>query len=370
MPSADRIKEAGRMMLICNACRYCEGFCAVFPAMELRRAFSDQDLKYLANLCHNCRDCYYACQYAPPHEFGLNVPKTFAELRLDTYQEFTKPGFLSGLFRRNGLSVGLITALVLAVVLLFLFIYQDSSIVFGTHVGEGAFYKVIPYLAIVIPFSAIAIYVAATLLIGFIRFWRETGGQFSEIIDVRANRRAIWEVTILKYLDGGGGGCNYPADRFSMARRWFHHMVFYGFMFCFASTSVAMIYDHFLHWSAPYPFLSWPVLLGTLGGVSLLIGTGGLLYLKAKMDAAPATSQAYGMDVGFLVLLFLTSLTGLLLMILRETSAMGLLLSVHLGLVAGLFITMPYGKFLHAVYRYAALIRNAIEQARENQHAA
>ena len=88
------------------------------------------------------------------------------------------------------------------------------------------------------------------------------------------------------------------------------------------------------------------------------------------MDAAPATSQAYGMDVGFLVLLFLTSLTGLLLMILRETSAMGLLLSVHLGLVAGLFITMPYGKFLHAVYRYAALIRNAIEQARENQHAA
>ena len=29
-----------RQMSICNACRYCEGYCAVFPAMELRRTFA------------------------------------------------------------------------------------------------------------------------------------------------------------------------------------------------------------------------------------------------------------------------------------------------------------------------------------------
>ena len=28
-------------MTICNACRYCEGYCAVFPAMEKRLTFSD-----------------------------------------------------------------------------------------------------------------------------------------------------------------------------------------------------------------------------------------------------------------------------------------------------------------------------------------
>ena len=49
----------------------------------------------------------------------------------------------------------------------------------------------------------------------------------------------------------------------------------------------------------------------------------------------------------------------------RATPAMGTLLAVHLGLVAGLFITMPYGKFIHAVFRYTALIRNAMEQSRE-----
>ena len=48
----------------------------------------------------------------------------------------------------------------------------------------------------------------------------------------------------------------------------------------------------------------------------------------------------------------------------RETSVMGTLLIVHLGMVAGLFITAPYGKFAHVVYRYAALVRYAMEQRR------
>jgi citrate/tricarballylate utilization protein len=48
----DALREADRLMTICNACRYCEGLCAVFPAMEMRRTFAAGDLNYLANLCH------------------------------------------------------------------------------------------------------------------------------------------------------------------------------------------------------------------------------------------------------------------------------------------------------------------------------
>ena len=106
-------------------------------------------------------------------------------------------------------------------------------------------------------------------------------------------------------------------------------------------------------------------MLGTVGGVALLIGTGGLLYLKARMDSLPASPRALGMDVGFLALLFFSSLSGLLLLIFRETPAMGTLLAVHLGIVVGLFVTMPYGKFVHAVFRYAALVKNAIETLHE-----
>jgi citrate/tricarballylate utilization protein len=145
---------------------------------------------------------------------------------------------------------------------------------------------------------------------------------------------------------------------------WFHHLVFYGFLLDFAATSVAAFYDHFFGWQAPYPYSSWPVILGTSGGVGLVIGAGGLLYLKWQSDGAPGAAIMRGMDLAFLWLLLLTSLTGMLLLALRETPAMGTLLVIHLGVVAGLFISAPYGKFAHVVYRYAALVRYAIERRR------
>ena len=84
-------QEVARVMQICNACRYCEGFCAVFPAMTRRRHFNEGDVGYLSNLCHNCGACYHACQYAPPHEFGVNVPQAFAAARNDSYAAYAWP---------------------------------------------------------------------------------------------------------------------------------------------------------------------------------------------------------------------------------------------------------------------------------------
>jgi len=75
--------EAARLLSICNACRYCEGYCAVFPAMTAHRTFDVATLDYLANLCHQCTACYHACQYKPPHAFNVNLPPVFSRLRLD-----------------------------------------------------------------------------------------------------------------------------------------------------------------------------------------------------------------------------------------------------------------------------------------------
>ena len=104
------------------------------------------------------------------------------------------------------------------------------------------------------------------------------------------------------------------------------------------------------------------MLLGSIGGVGLLVGPAGLLWLKTKSDPRPANVSRFGMDYAFLASLFLISLTGMLLLALRETVAMGLLLAVHLGFVLAFFVTLPYSKFVHAIYRFAALLRFAIER--------
>ena len=364
MLQPDLVKDGERQMRICNACRYCEGYCAVFPAIEQRRIFTKADLTYFANLCFDCRDCYYACQYAPPHEFGINIPNLMAELRADTYSDVSWPAILSALFRRSGLAVALFTAGSLIIILLLVLFFMGSEVLFATHVGEGAFYKVVPFTAMTIPPLIIVSYGFVVLLAGALRFWRETGGSLSQLIDVRALWRATQDAFGLAYMKGGGAGCNYPDAAFSQSRRWLHHFVFYGFLLALASTTVAAFYHHFLHWQAPYPLLSWPVVLGTVGGIAMVIGTSGLLYLKWKSDRGPAAERMLTMDVAFLIILFLTSLTGLLLLAFRETPAMGTLLVVHLATVAAFFITAPYSKFAHVVYRYAALVRYSIEQRR------
>lgn len=362
--SSKALKEAGRVMTICNACRYCEGFCAVFPAMELRRTFTDGDLKYLSNLCHNCRDCYYACQYAPPHNFDLNFPQAMAELRAETYSEFASPKALSSLFTSNGLKVFMVVLMSVVFVYLATLVSSGSKAILGTHTGPKSFYNVIPYGVMLLPFSLLGIGVLFCFIKGIRNFWKETAPVAETLSSMRGNLGAIRDVLKLKYLDGGGHGCNYPNDGFSHIRRYFHHGVFYGFLACLASTTIAAYYDHFLHIPAPYPFFSLPVLLGTGGGIAIVIGTCGLLYLKSHMDPRPSTEKTTGMDVSFGLLLMFTSLSGLMLLALRDTPLMGSMLILHIGLVLAFFLTMPLGKFVHAIYRYIALVRHSQEQAK------
>ena len=358
------LQEARRAMEVCNACRYCEGFCAVFPAMELRRDFADGDLHYLANLCHSCRGCYYACQYAPPHEFGINVPRVFAEVRAESYAKYAWPDPLARLYRRNGLVMALASALGVGGVLLLTMLLQHHDVLFAAHpaVPGRSFYDVIPYGAMVGVASVTFLFALLAMGVGFARFWSDTGGRAAELTQGRPLLQAFRDAATLRYLGGGGHGCNDRDESFSSQRRWYHHLMAYGFLLCFASTSTATVYDHFLGWPAPYPFWSLPVLLGTVGGFGLVAGTVGLFWLKLAGDHEPQAANLLGADAGLLLLLMLIALTGLLLLSVRTTGAMGVVLAIHLGFILAFFLTMPYSKFVHGLYRTGALIRHAIER--------
>jgi citrate/tricarballylate utilization protein len=355
-PTID-VSDAARMLQICNACRYCEGFCAVFPAMTRRLEFRRADVHYLANLCHHCGACLHACQYAPPHEFGVNLPRALARVRVQTYAEYAWPAPLGALYRRNGLTLSLALVVALALFLVLAAVRQGSL---WSVPPDGNFYGVFPHGLMVALFAPVFVFAVLALSLGVRRFY---SGLHAGPANAAAARAAAHDVLTLKYLDGGhGDGCNEADDRFTLARRRAHHLTFYGFMLCFAATCVATLYHYVGHQSAPYGWLSLPKLLGTSGGVALAIGSAVLWRLHQLRHPAHGHAGHAAMDRGFIALLFLSASSGLVLALARHTPALTLLLCVHLATVLALFATLPYGKFAHGVFRSAALLKWSIEK--------
>ena len=352
--------EVARQMQICNACRYCEGFCAVFPAMTRRLDFTQADVHYLANLCHNCGACLHACQYAPPHEFAVNVPQAMAKVRGQTYADYAWPPALGALYARNGLAVALALAAGLA---LFLLLAAARTGSLGAVPRGGNFYAVFPHNLLVSLFAPVFVFVVLALTLGVRRFWRDVSPPQEAQQPPGALPEAVGNALSLRYLDGGHGeGCHNEDDRWTHARRRAHHLTFYGFLLCFASTSMATLYHYAFGWVAPYDLPSIPKLLGAVGGVLLLLGTAQLLRLRLARHPAQGDAAQKPMDLGFIVLLLLTSVTGLGLWFARGVPGQTVWLAVHLGVVMALFVTLPYGKFAHGVFRCAALLKYQIER--------
>lgn len=370
MPSTDPLPadptgEARRALLLCNACQFCDGYCAVFQALKRRRAVSDADAAFLANLCHNCRACYHACQYAPPHEFAVNLPRSLSLVRHRSYRLHARPAGLGRLFRRNGRRVLGITLLVAAMVALAILGLSPAESLLARQTGPGAFYRMVPWPIMAGTAGLAVAWAAAAIGLSARAFWRAMGPPPKAPV-LPSLVEALRDAVTLRNLGGGGAGCNDRNERFSTARRRCHHVMVTGMALCFAATGVATVCDHALGWPAPYPLLSAPVLLGSAGGLLVMLGTAGLAALKWRADPAPLAEGLQGTDWALLVQLFLTAASGMALLALRGTAAMGPLLLVHLGLVLGLFLTAPCGKLLHAPFRFAALLRAAMERRESN----
>ena len=348
---ADLIQEARRQAEICNACRYCEGYCSVFPAMHADRAFSDGDITQLANLCHNCRGCYYACQYTAPHEFDLNLPKALAEVRQDSWKAHTWPAGFGDLFGRSGLAIAVGLVLCFAVIFAIAQAMRPES-------GDG-FYAYMSHGLMVAIFTPAFLLPLAVVALSLRAYWKSVGGGAFRLVDLREAVRSAGQMKNLK--GGHGDGCNFEdEDRFSHARRHFHQATLYGFLLCFASTSSGTVLHYGFGLEAPYGLFSLPKLFGVPGGILLCIGTAGLAWLKTKADRSLGAPAAWGGEMAFVLLLFFVSFSGLALYAATGTAAVQTLLAIHLGSVLAFFLLTPYSKMVHGFFRMAALTRDAM----------
>ncbi len=356
MPLADRdiLDEARRQMTVCVVCKYCNGYCDVFRAADARPDLTDGDLFYLANLCHHCRNCWYACQYRPPHRYAVALPAVLARVRVLSWRRFVgwpaPPGGPAGLALAATLLVPLLTLLLV-----------PAETLFAAYREPGAFHAVVPRGVMV--WGAALAFLAPLGLAGLAmaRFWRAIGGGSARDM-LRALPVTVRDIVTLRNLNGGGVGCNDRDEAFSSGRRHAHHLVFWGFLLTVAATLAAAVSHHLLGMRAPYPWISAPVLLGTAGGVALLAGVAGLTWIKHRADPAPEAPETRSAEWTLLAVLAASAGSGLVLLALRETAAMGMLLAVHLGTVLAFFVTLPFGKMMHAPFRALALLRAAMDR--------
>lgn len=346
----DLLKETDWQLRVCNSCRYCSGYCPVWPALERRGTLLQGDMLHLANLCHDCRDCFSACMYTPPHEFGVNPPRIFSELRQETYLAYVPR--VSQLARGRGLF--LIGILAVAAVLACSFAGVES----GTR--RASPYAVIPHSLLIVLGLAPLVLSFGMLGRGVRRYWRDIGRV--SLISARGWWAVLRNIVTLRHMSGGGEGCEYESDEPGRMRRYAHQAIMYGFGFTILSTVSAWFAESLLGMSPPYGLWSVPVVSGTLGGVIASAGCVAMLMLKSRSDKEQVDPRMNRADIALLWSLLLLMLSGLAVLLLRDTSTFKAMLVVHLSAVVVAFAIFPFTKFVHPVFRVLSIYKDAVEQ--------
>ena len=350
--------EAQRQLGICNSCRYCEGYCGAFQALTRYRSFDEATVSHMANLCHNCRGCYYACQYTEPHEFDLNIPALFANIRAQSWEQHVRPLAVTRIMQQKVWPY---------VVLVLLFMIVLSAATGAPWWSDSAFYSLISHNTMVLIFMPLFILPLIAVALGVRSYWQSVGGRPLKFKELRA---AFKSAATLKQLDGGQGqGCNYESgERASALRRWAHQATMYGFLLCFLSTSTATLYHYLLSYPAPYPLFSLPKIFGVTGGIMLSTGCAALLYLKQRAAIDQGSVKRQSAEYAFVSLLLAVGVTGLLLYWSKGTGFAAGLLIIHLAVVAAFFVAIPYSKMSHGFFRLAALCREEQLKSKTSEH--
>lgn len=316
-------------------------------------------------LCHDCRDCYLACMYTPPHEFGVNPPELFAAERTRTYERFI---WGATRIRRLASPAGAIwAAVVLSVVLLLLSLLTSGGNAF--EATSGSAYDVIEHWLLLGLVGAPSVFAVAVIVLAALRYWRFTHGA-GGLFRLRPWGAALAQAATLRHQKGSDEGCTYPGERPAGSRLVLHQLVVVGFGLTFLATVSAAFEQYFLSILPPYPYLSVPVISGVIGGVAQIVGCIGLARLKLRSDRSQTTPVMWGADFAFLGALLVLNVTGLLVLVFRDTPVFGAQLVVHVAAVMVSLAVAPYTKFVHFVFRVLAIYQNALETPPEGTYAA
>jgi quinone-modifying oxidoreductase subunit QmoC len=142
----------------------------------------------------------------------------------------------------------------------------------------------------------------------------------------------------------------------ALPRKTGHLALFWGFAGALATTTLLGIAMDGFGVKTPLPQLNPIKLLGNVSAVLLVVGIAWLTWNRVGNPEAAGRSRAF--DAFFLALVVVLVVSGVGAEVARVFGPPPLALGiyvVHLGMVLSLFLTFPYSKFAHALYRTLAM---------------
>jgi quinone-modifying oxidoreductase subunit QmoC len=156
-------------------------------------------------------------------------------------------------------------------------------------------------------------------------------------------------------------------------RRWGHFLVMWGFVGAAVTSGWAVVYLYgetvFFSWffkllpfetpGYPVEITHWVKLLGNISAVALVLG-GLLLWINRRNTGEKLVGATAPFDRFFLWVVLAVIGTGVFTEIFRFVPGISPVIGfgiyiIHLGVVLCLFLTLPYSKFAHILYRTLAM---------------
>jgi quinone-modifying oxidoreductase subunit QmoC len=373
---AELIKRGGASAAKCYQCATCSAVCELAPAESpfprrqmlwaqwglFDRLAADPSVW----LCHQCNDCNVRCPRDAQPGDVLQV------LRGLVVERLAFPTFLGKLVGNASKTWPLLIGLPILFWVLLLLAYPGSHIPTPTHAFavEGQFHwaELVPYPLIYTVYTLAALFAVVTAAIGGLRFW--------SLLGTGAQRSGSFLAQLLPVLGEIAAHKRFAKCSGSSQRRLGHIFLFWGFVGAAVTSGFAVMYLYKEHvpfsWlplgaaTYPVPITHWVKWIGNLSALALVIG-GAVLYAYRLPSGDRQVGDTHAFDRFFLWTVLGVIVTGVVTETLRFVALsqwavyLGSAVYVaHLGLVFTLFVTFPYSKFAHLLYRTLAMVHERL----------
>ena len=349
----------------CYQCATCTSVCGLsteanpFPRKQMALAQWGLTEQLAADpaiwLCYQCADCSERCpRDARPGD-------VMQGLRAATVRALSFPGFIGRLVANAKVTWPLMVLgpwLFWAALLFGMGYFPvDEERLFSAGMHDNGYGAIAPHWLLYAVFFPIAGWVTLAAWVGGARLWNMMGrGQARS----GSFLSGLWAVLVDVALHRSFAGCSAKPSR-----RTPHFLILWGFAGAAITSALLIVAIYIQKLPMPLP-LSHPYkLLGNLSAVALVVGGAQLLIQRYGSGRRLISSTAF--DNFFLILVAVVIGTG----VITEVARLGewpvaafVIYTLHLGVVMTLFLTFPYSKFAHMVYRTLALVHQRLVLAR------